>query len=162
MATKKAGSTKSRQTVRSLKVPKTPICNVGRPITHNRKELKKLLKDIVAFLNTDSYDSAYLWHILTALRGPDTDRPGVVGIKDNTTARIRGAIGIRTERVFGASINYAVPQYKLVLDKNSGFYITDTQYVDTTGFHFMQHYHNALTALIALGYVDKEKANAPE
>jgi hypothetical protein len=52
---------------------------------------KALLDEIVAFLNEDTGESGHLWSILTALRGPDD---GDWELKQTTTARLRGAIGL--------------------------------------------------------------------
>jgi hypothetical protein len=49
---------------------------------------RKILKEVVRELNRGNRE---LWHILTALRGPDS---GNKQLKDYTTARIRAVIGM--------------------------------------------------------------------
>lgn len=55
---------------------------------------KEELARIVAFLNRDDCDSAKLWSVLSALRGPDTPDPFEVE-KAATAAVIRHTIGLR-------------------------------------------------------------------
>jgi hypothetical protein len=54
---------------------------------------KRLLAEIISFINEDTESSHRLWSILTSLRGPDNmDKK----LKSVTTARIRGRIGLKS------------------------------------------------------------------
>jgi hypothetical protein len=68
-------------------------------LTRDEKEARKLLDNLVLFLNDGSGGAAALWHILTALRGPDN--PDSEQLKCFTTQRVRGIIGL--EGVFAYS-----------------------------------------------------------
>jgi len=55
-------------------------------------EARETLKEVVRMLNKGNEGSRALWLVLTALRGPDD---GDLNLKARTTARLRGAIGLR-------------------------------------------------------------------
>jgi hypothetical protein len=58
---------------------------------------KKLLKQIVKYINTAPYSEANaLWHILTALRGPDSGKDDQ---KEATTCVIRHALGLKKHSI---------------------------------------------------------------
>lgn len=60
-----------------------------------RERAKVALAELVAVLNDGGEASMELWDILSALRGPDTEN---LHIKDLSTAKIRGAIGVIPEK----------------------------------------------------------------
>jgi hypothetical protein len=84
---------------------------------------------------------------LTALRGPDSDSSN---LKDLTTARIRGAIGlmhgggfiVSHDKPFGSELN-------LVYRK----LVTDLMDDHQAQGHFAAHYRAALISLKELGYI---------
>ena len=112
-------------------------------INGNQARGKKLLKRIVSFLNENTDASAQLWAILTALRGPDNNSAGSLDRKAETTACLRGAIGL-TARYYCAVLSNkpAAPLYYSIMDDNA---------------HFEGHYGNALFALRAWGLLEEER-----
>ena len=73
----------------------TPVTNV-----------RQLLDTIVTVLNGPRTEAKQLWNVLTALRGPDSDSSY---LKDLTTARIRGAIGLKDGNGGGAIVSNNKP-----------------------------------------------------
>lgn len=63
-------------------------------LTGEERSAKKMLDQIVKFIQTNDIESSKLWAILTALRGPDNNSKQ---LKDKTTARLRYAIGFKTD-----------------------------------------------------------------
>ena len=72
----------------------TPVTNV-----------RQLLDTIVTVLNGPRTKAKQLWDVLTALRGPDSDSDSSQ-LKDLTTARIRGAIGLKDGNGGGAIVSH--------------------------------------------------------
>lgn len=62
----------------------------------SKRNFRTELKRIVRFLNKGDRESYCLWHVLSALRGPDD---GDDYIKRATTAVIRQAIGMKNDTV---------------------------------------------------------------
>ena len=56
-----------------------------------KRKGKKLLEDLVTFLNQNTPESKQLWAILAALRGPDREN---MDLKAKTVGRVRFAIGL--------------------------------------------------------------------
>ena len=65
-------------------------------MTKREREAKKLLQNLVKFLNKADGAAEQVWDILTALRGPDSNDEG---LKNLTTGRLRSCIGL-TNRQF--------------------------------------------------------------
>lgn len=108
---------------------------------------KQMIDSIVVFLNNRTREeSRQLWDVLSALRGPDSDDSHM--LKDVTTARLRGAIGLRQQSF--AVVSYSEPIYKDV----SGWDMSDSlKNSHNAQHHFAKHYSNAVQALKALGYI---------
>lgn len=80
-----------------------------KPLTQEQKDknkAKRILKDIVEIFNTDVNHSSTvannLWAVLSALRGPDNSD---YSLKQETTAKIRGAIGIKDVNRIGIDVS---------------------------------------------------------
>jgi hypothetical protein len=105
------------------------------------------LKAVVEVLNHDDDDSRLLWHILTALRGPDNSDKN---LKEATTARLRHAIGIKhCPRYCGPHRPYGSNGALLStepLPSSSDVYETVLQ---SAGSHFANH---ILKAIITIEY----------
>ena len=102
-----------------------------------KAEVRRLIGEVVRVVNSGGAESGDLWHILTALRGPDSDE---LELKMRTTARIRGAIGLTSE-TFVVS---AKPPEGLSPDT-------------FTFGHFHHHHNSAIEALQRLGYIKESK-----
>lgn len=118
------------------------------------KELKRIMK----FLHRDDDQSKNLWHVLTALRGPDE---GSFDVKDATTAVLRHALGLRYDD------NGAVtgPDSEFFAQERGRIFHEFT--LPTSG-HFRKHMRDAFNALNMGLYnvndksvfdFDKEKTN---
>lgn len=114
--------------------------------------VKEVLDLVVAILN--GQNGRQLWHILTALRGPDNGNPG---LKDKTTAEVRGALGIKgyytgavvhTSGAFGKDTPGGDVDFK-----NGVFEQLRKTFGWTLEHHFAYHYVDALVALKQLGYI---------
>jgi hypothetical protein len=124
------------------------IVKVLKELLSKTKEKKKETKDKTL---EDTNNNSALWAIITALRGPDTKDDDI--LKDLTTARIRGILGLEN--------NSVVVHYEP---------LTDAEIVKRTallnqrltplwcGDHFAEHFRNAVMGLKTLGYdvPDKE------
>jgi len=117
---------------------------------------KKLIDCLVKFLSKNDEAGRDLWHVLTALRGPDCDHGGgratgggQRGLKESTTARIRYAIGMRGGFAGGAQVS----DNPIVAAPLS----FDTFDVSVASYHFRNHYDSAVFALERLGYLKGEK-----
>lgn len=104
------------------------------------EEARQILDTIVAFMSRPDLEDdtlamliakQSLWWILTALRGPDTYDDT---LKELTTARIRGAIGLKLNSDMLFMSSKSTPE---VLEE-------DTQ------SHFLYHYNEAVEALHVL------------
>lgn len=108
-----------------------------------KAEIKKLLKQVVKVLNEDTKESAMLWDILSALRGPDILYPPVLvrELKELTTARIRAAIGLRdnTTACFMVSLDPLSPENRSSRDSILKELTSLT--------HFRWHYQEAVKAI---------------
>lgn len=114
-----------------------------------RARVQKLLQPIIDELNGGGKDAQDLWDILTALRGPDASHKyyEVSSLKDETTAKLRYAIGLRPNpqqhvgrpslSKFGAIVKPGVPTV-----------LVDAREIDElVGPHFRRHYNFAIQAL---------------
>lgn len=115
--------------------------DLQKKLASDQKKAKKLLKSIVDLLNENNEASKSLWDVLTALRGPD-DNNGK--LKDLTTTRIRGAIGM-SDDFTRAIVSHETPGYVGAEPENR---------VANSG-HFRDHY---MAAYRALPYFDLPKA----
>jgi hypothetical protein len=124
-----------------------------------RKSAKQMLTEIVNFLNKEDEASTILWDILAALRGPDKYSPGLV-VKELTTARIRGMIGLNR---LGLIISPCVPiasdfkNYGDAVEKTKS--ALDPSKIAARGLeapydiHFVRHYASALESLRKIGLI---------
>jgi len=104
------------------------------PITREQ-EAKQLLERLVDFMNSKSdMPSLDLWNILTALRGPDSEDDF---LKNKTTARIRGAIGLDPRGLF----------FRVSTEKPCTLNFNEMDAQD----HFRIHYNNAIRSLKKFG-----------
>lgn len=103
-------------------------------LTGQQRSAKKMLDQIVKFLQTEDIESIKLWAILTALRGPDS---GNNELKKETTARLRYAIGLRTyKNVFpGHFTTSSKPLY------------TYGKPLENGGWHFTCHFDDAVRVI---------------
>ena len=111
---------------------------------HAAPTAKSVLDGLVSFLNQKTPETAYVWWILTALRGPDD---GSMCLKDETTSRIRHAVGLQASRQF--IVEGGSP---LGLDQDSPSSTVKRRY-PRAEHHFLNHYEKALNALLKLGYL---------
>ena len=100
------------------------------------KTAKQQLKEIVDFLNENKLNAEgrRLWDVLTALRGPDSNDGN---LKRQTTARLRGAIGLQDNLTY--FISNEKPEYvnvEAAFKENPYF-----------SFHFGEHFNSALAAV---------------
>jgi hypothetical protein len=128
--------------------------------------VKSILDGVVAFLNKGNDDSKMLWNVLTALRGPDN---GDEKLKENTTMRLRHAIGLQQTRL-GAMTDDGIPVgldkiYKPTDVHNPQYRAMDFLMANFDNrlanvkplWHFSDHYVSALAALLELDYLKQEK-----
>lgn len=95
---------------------------------------------LVKVLNKGDETACLVWDVVTALRGPDDSSDT---LKQLTTARIRGAIDIKSNFVDAIDLT---PSWAVAIEMHP---------------HFGRHYYSALEALTKLGYiadVDKEQS----
>lgn len=113
----------------------------------NKKEAKAVLRKVVSVLNRGGQGSSDLWHILTALRGPDNDNTS--GLKEAATARIRGFIGLKPYNTsFGAIIqDTPLADYRR---------IQRDDYLSSANGHFRSHYNRAVASIQDLYGYDLE------
>lgn len=110
-------------------------------VRYTRTDVVLLLKQIVAVVNQNDANSRDLWDILTGLRGPDREKSH--DIKGTTTARLRGQLGFEAMGYFDVNTEEA---------KELDIYRADEATVDIVGYHFTNHYNQALSALKYIGY----------
>jgi hypothetical protein len=106
---------------------------------------RTLLRQIVKFLNTDKTgDAGKLWHVLTALRGPDDENKE---LKAATTAVIRHALGLKgTVTVFNGIQDGSDSTYTFILNRDSKKHVA-LRGVEMHGSHFKHHANYAFEAL---------------
>lgn len=104
---------------------------------------KNALALVRKVLEEGEMDGVYLWHILTALRGPDAE--GSTDLKLLTTARIRHAV-----------LGYWGPSKVGAIVRGEAI---DMRVLDAEGVsvHFANHIRHAVRACEALGYKIHEK-----
>ena len=114
----------------------------------NKKEAKAVLRKVVSVLNWGGQGSSDLWHILTALRGPD-HHENTNRLKDTTTARIRGFIGLKPYNTsFGATIqNTPLADYRRIQRDDC---------LSSADDHFRSHYNRAVASIQDLYGYDLE------
>jgi len=107
-------------------------------------EVRKLLTQIVKISSRGNHDhyARALWHVLTALRGPDSNDEF---LKRETTAKIRYAIGIRLGFACGPIVVEGIPKLPRGLP---------TTPEDN---HFQDHVAFAIEALEKLGYIHDDE-----
>lgn len=124
-------------------------------------ELKALLDQIVNFVN-NRWNGDLLWDILSALRGPDAENSEY--LKEATSAKIRHAIGLRSNHSF---VTDSYPFSPEILDALRGKvslpFDTDVRSAikdavqkayPSSEYHFRAHFAKALVALKKLGYIE--------
>jgi hypothetical protein len=121
---------------------------VRKPRQHQfqlNKAGRTLLRQIVKFLNTDKTgDAGKLWHVLTALRGPDDES---AELKAATTAVIRHAIGLKgTVTTYNGIQDGSNSTYTFILNRDTKKH-TALRGVEMHGSHFKQHANYAFMAL---------------
>jgi hypothetical protein len=106
------------------------------------RDAKKMLDEIVEFLNVPDQAGQDLWLILTALRSSDSNQEPE--FKKKTTARFRHLIGIREyeEGAGNQCYFFSSPGEPL-----------DDKYIANSSFHFVNHYSTAINVAKRLGYV---------
>lgn len=116
-----------------------------------RELMKRAGENLVTNEITDDYT---IWNILTALRGPDNVIPNDIAnenlrLKELTTARIRGILGITKEDVCIRDqplTDAEIKERDNLLEKSMH---QNLRYQDT---HFFLHFSLAISALERLGY----------
>jgi hypothetical protein len=109
--------------------------------------VKEVLQPVVDFLNDESQLErvrAELWDILSALRGPDS---GNVQLKEQTTERIRYAIGLKGPEKFGNSEQIGVAGKILIStnplpEQEKAFFVAKAE-----SEHFAHHVAEAIKAI---------------
>ena len=108
-------------------------------MTKREREAKKLLQNIVKFVNVADKTAEQVWDILTALRGPDS---GAYELKKYTTARLRAVIGLNQKiKAHFADVN-EIPLSASELTLRSG--LTQNPH------HFIYHFDAAVKAILKL------------
>ena len=112
-------------------------------------EARKAIDHVVKVLNGGGNESRLLWHVLTALRGPDNDDDIV---KLHSTARLRGAIGLS---FVSAVVSHDKPRrFHPIQDSDE-----DTSFVGPNAFvplHFRSHFNLGVAALEELDYIERD------
>lgn len=123
-------------------------------------EARKAIDHVVKVLNGGGNESRLLWHVLTALRGPDNDDDIV---KLRSTARLRGAIGLVSvgrDGFVSAVVAYDKPRrFHPIQDSDE-----DTSFVGPNAFvplHFRRHFNLGVAALEELDYIERDTVNHP-
>lgn len=115
--------------------------------------VKQVLDTLVRVLNQNNDQSRLLWQVISALRGPDS--PQMDSLKFNTTATIRGALGITYSGIirnpakpFGSEhVCFDLLNTRISVGKTVARSFPNAQE------HFTYHYAEALWALKSLGYI---------
>lgn len=121
----------------------------GANATKNKVKAIKAIKNLVAILNSSGVESAHLWALMSAMRGPDNDG-GNSGLKWRTTARIRGAVGLDMINSAGGFVVNGTslsPQDLAERDKMLALASADRNAVVGAGAHFGEHYRRAVDAI---------------
>jgi hypothetical protein len=125
------------------------------PAVLSELTIKQVLDLVVNTLNGPN--GRKLWHVLTALRGPDSSRVGA-GLKDSTTAELRGALGINGKftgaitATCGAFGKDTLDSLTCKISLNQVYSSLKKQHTEID-HHFVTHYVDALQALKELGYI---------
>lgn len=118
----------------------------------DRNKVKRILRDAVEIINNgDSAEARNLWGVLSALRGPDSER---YGLKQETTAKIRSAIGISYDNVASIDSTDSKPETLVSTVEE----LVPTRYlnkvdIDAAHTHFKAHYRFAVDALKNLNFI---------
>jgi hypothetical protein len=126
-----------------------PAKHKAEPVAHSVEEM---LKIIVEFLNRDDLESRQLWHVLTALRGPDKCDDNKELLKKSTTCVIRTKIGLNKT----SPSNYGPNGAMVYADTEDGPQVRMDATNRTSGVspHFISH---AELAFEVLGLAWKKK-----
>lgn len=103
--------------------------------------MKELIEQLAAKTSENNY--AELWHILTALRGPDN---GDEELKNLTTARLRGFLGF---------IHWSISSNTEPL--TAGERARRDELLEKCEYHFLKHWKQAVEAVRELYGYDLEK-----
>lgn len=121
----------------------------------SKSRVRKAIKELVSILNRGSdvqyEDQIHLWYILTALRGPDSSYDTV---KNLTTARIRGAIGLQSGNPGGATVCTKCPLFTVEFNRDEKALLSREQ-----SSHFLTHYDMAVKALRYFDFIEREAPN---
>lgn len=125
-----------------------------------QEEGKQLLKQLVTFLNLHDRDSKMLWAVLTALRGPDNENEH--DLKEETTARIRNAVGLKPGVGNGASVSSYLPPvedasietWTVYGDSDHVVRKYQIKYFEKVQKHFIKHYAWAVAGLRHFGLIN--------
>jgi hypothetical protein len=125
-------------------------------------EARKAIDHVVKVLNGGGNESRLLWHVLTALRGPDNDDNSV---KHRSTTHLRGAIGLKHYDGFiRAVVSHGKP--RRFSDANERFSREAGIFVEVLDahvqYHFRSHFDLAVEALEELDYIERDAANLSE
>lgn len=121
-----------------------------RKLTSDQKRAKEIIQSIVKFLNRSNFKGGndggnLLWHVLTALRGPDS---GSDVLKEFTTAKVRAAIGIKPtgHNRAGAIVGVRPTTLPSAVPYNEKH--------GEISYHFNAHFSKAVEALKVLGFIE--------
>lgn len=116
-------------------------------LTGKERSARKMLAQIVKFLQVGDEESADLWNILTALRGPDS---GNNELKQATTSRLRHVIGLR-EYNYDSFLRYFTTSPEPLMKCQHG---------DGKSVHFVSHFNSAVDALDKFNRQEQKEINA--
>lgn len=128
-------------------------------LKRSRVRAKKLIEQIVEVLNEDNHigedagsentsGGRALWDILTALRGPDGDD---TRLKDETTAKVRAAIGMKAGNAGAAIVSDKKP-FPSTDSYDTSIHLKFLGSARNPN-HFTRHYGLAVRALTLLGFL---------
>lgn len=112
---------------------------------------KQVITDMIEVLNSNTREAEQLWDIITSLRGPDSSSNP---LKDVTTTRIRGALGLTMNSDFAVvSKKSPTGSDDPALDLDFFLPKLKAEFGGSVQYHFVAHYIRALRALQAFGYL---------
>lgn len=119
------------------------------PVKSRKQEGRELLEKIVSYINERGVEAKHMWHVLTALRGPDTDALStplgfkydeISDMKKETTSRLRNALGFTN--------TFFIIQGGRISNKN----MDDASRLG--GYHFSVHLDEGINGSKYFGYED--------
>lgn len=103
------------------------------------EQAKKLLRNVVEFINYDDSVSRNVWDILTALRGPDNNNDV---LKELTTCRLRFKLGFKEGDSLGFIVNSDGVPLAPALEA-----VKNRYGVGAVSIHFQGHFDKAIQAV---------------